>query len=60
MCNLRYFLNQEFTVDAKNSDLGLLFEDGATFKTYSEVPNRRADWNKQAGLEKIPPCLLFY
>ena len=43
MCNLRYFLNQEFTVDAKNSDLGLLFEDGATFKTYSEVPNRRAD-----------------
>ena len=23
--------------------------------TYSEVPNRRADRNKQAGLEKIPP-----
>ena len=28
--------------------------------TYSEVPNRRADRNKRAGLEKIPPCLLFY
>ena len=27
---------------------------------YSEVPNRRADRNKRAGLEKIPSCLLFY
>ena len=28
--------------------------------TYSEVPNRRADRNKQTGLEKKSPCLLFY
>ena len=59
MCNLRYFLNQEFTVDAKNSDLGLLFEDGATFKTYSEVPNRRADWNKQTDLEESATLLAY-
>ena len=27
--------------------------------SYSLVPNRREDRNKQAGLEKNPPCLFF-
>ena len=27
---------------------------------YSEVPNRRADRNKRAGLKKVPTCLLIY
>ena len=27
--------------------------------TYSEVPNRRADWNKRAGLEKSATLLAY-
>ena len=26
---------------------------------YSEVPNRRADWNKQGGLEESAPLLAY-
>ena len=29
------------------------------FKNYSEVPNRRADWNKQADLEKSATLLAY-
>ena len=40
------------------STLGLKVKDSDF--AYSEVPNRRADQNKQAGLEKNSPRLLFY
>jgi hypothetical protein len=28
------------------------FVSNSLFSSYSEVPNRRADWNKRAGMEK--------
>lgn len=29
-------------------------------RKYGEVLNRQTDWNKQSGLENIPPCSLTY
>ena len=35
------------------------FFESPPCSTYSEVPNRRADWNKRAGLEKSPTLLAY-
>ena len=53
---VRIFKKNIFHVAASRILLcqGLLFHN-----SYSEVPNRQADRNKQAGLEKNSSCLLF-
>ena len=35
------------------------FFESPPCSTYSEVPNRRADWNKRAGLEESPNLLAY-
>ena len=36
-----------------------MLSEPADSVTYSEVPNRRADWNKRAGLEKSATLLAY-
>ena len=55
--------NPSNTLGTKSEIFEFFLTKSILLKHYSEVPNRRADRNKRAGLEKsatLAPCLVIY